>query len=178
MIVGEDYQLGRGSVTNAPGYIDNNTDVFGLGQPKLPWEGPTEVFGMGDGEGGCNCPILNYKNVSMVVAGGLIAYWGIKTGNRTADIVIRIAGGGMLAAGLYDILSSYHKKASAVPQAAPVPKATPVPSDEKDLVGLGSEWYADVPRNEYLNRFASALRSKCGKCAGKSLGECYSCMGE
>lgn len=177
MIVGEEFGFGIPPQGNVALVRDaaRNADVFGI-NTRLPWEGNADVFGLGDGEGGCNCPILNYKNISMVVAGGLIAYWGLKTGNRIADTMTRLAGAGVLAAGVFDIISSYRKKSASAPAStpAPVPQATPADA-AKEVYGLGSEWYADTPTNEYLNRFANALRSKC-KCVGKSLGECYSCM--
>lgn len=161
---------------------------FGINS-KLPWEGPVDVFGLGDEEHGCSCPVLNAKNVSMLLAGSLISWFGIKTASASWNLIARVAGGFIAGYGAMDIASGAYKKYMKAPEGQPIPapKAIPMPVPQavpdndpsknvSQFYGLGSEWYANDSTNEYLNRFANALRPKCG-CGMNGVGQCYSCAG-
>jgi hypothetical protein len=115
----------------------------------------------------------------MVILGGIAAFYGISTGNKTASLLIRILAGGVAGAGVVDIVRGFMKKAVVAPMtpaAAPAanPHASSIPGDTFE--GLGSEWYRNDPTDAYLNRFADALRPKCG-CGMNGLSQCYSCIG-
>lgn len=179
-IFGVDAWMPSGNVRYAlspSDYGGENADVFGLGY-GLPGPGygktggSSDVFGLGDGS--CSCPVLNEKNISMVVAGGLLGYFGVDTGSKTWNTVIRTVGGAVAFLGILDVLKGYQQKSGASAKEAP------------GTSGLGSEWYPDKKEYYYSNRLAHELDQRfadngievpkygCTSCEG--LGQCTSCL--
>lgn len=111
-----------------------------------------DVFGLGDA--GCSCPPVNEKNLSMIGLGGILAAFGVKTGNPTVDLVLRILGGAAAGLGVLDVIRGFRSKA---PDREIEESEKKAPSTLEPMRGLGSVWYDETGGNKYLNRFAHLL---------------------